>query len=52
MELNDDMIDIEPGMIIYIEPMTVHRLLSEAGVRTIVFGVPAYRADDEFYVNA
>ena len=41
MELNDDVIDIEPGMIVYIEPMTAHRLTSEHGVRTIVFGVPA-----------
>jgi mannose-6-phosphate isomerase-like protein (cupin superfamily) len=52
MELNDDVIDIEPGMIVYIEPYTAHRLFSECGVRTIVFGVPAYRDDDEFFVQA
>ena len=51
MELNDDVIDVEPGMIIYIEPFTAHRLISPEGVRTIVFGVPAYRQDDEYYVT-
>jgi mannose-6-phosphate isomerase-like protein (cupin superfamily) len=49
MELNDDVIDVEPGMVIYIEPLTRHRLWSAEGVRTIVVGVPAYRLDDEFY---
>jgi mannose-6-phosphate isomerase-like protein (cupin superfamily) len=52
MELNADVVDVEPGMIIYIEPETAHRLWSEEGVRTIVFGVPAYRLEDEFYVQA
>jgi mannose-6-phosphate isomerase-like protein (cupin superfamily) len=51
MELNDDVIDVEPGVIVYIEPMTAHRLRSEEGVQTIVFGVPAYRAEDEFYCH-
>ena len=51
MELNDEVIDIEPGTVVYIEPYTRHRLWSEKGVRTIVFGVPAYTADDEFYVT-
>lgn len=52
MELNDEVIDIEPGLVILIEPGTAHRLYSEQGVRTLVFGVPAYREDDEFYVHA
>ena len=51
MELNDDVIDIEPGMVILIEPYTAHRLVSPAGVRTIVFGAPAYHPDDEFFVT-
>ncbi len=51
MELNDDVIDIEPGLIVYIEPYTAHRLISPEGVRTIVFGVPAYHPDDEFYCH-
>ena len=52
MELNDDVIDVEPGLVIYIAPYTAHRLLSEEGVKTIVFCVPAYRAEDEFYVRS
>jgi mannose-6-phosphate isomerase-like protein (cupin superfamily) len=51
MELNADVVDVEPGMVIYIEPGTAHRLVSPEGVRTVVFGVPAYRMDDEFYVT-
>jgi mannose-6-phosphate isomerase-like protein (cupin superfamily) len=51
MELNDDVIEVEPGTIIYIEPFTAHRLVSAAGVRTIVVGIPAYKQDDEFYVT-
>jgi mannose-6-phosphate isomerase-like protein (cupin superfamily) len=51
MELHDDVIDIEPGMVIYIEPYTPHRLVSPGGVRTIVFGVPALDPEDEFFVT-
>ena len=51
MELNDDVVDVEPGMVVYIEPMTAHRLVSAEGVETVVFGVPAYREDDEFFVT-
>jgi mannose-6-phosphate isomerase-like protein (cupin superfamily) len=47
MELNDDVVDLEPGTIIYIEPGTWHRAYGD--IRTIVFGVPAYQLDDEFY---
>jgi mannose-6-phosphate isomerase-like protein (cupin superfamily) len=49
MELNDDVIDVEPGMVVYIEPFTRHRLVSKEGVRTIVVGVPPFQQDDEFY---
>jgi mannose-6-phosphate isomerase-like protein (cupin superfamily) len=49
MELNDDVVDVGPGTVVYIEPYTRHRLFSPEGVRTIVFGVPAYRLDDEFF---
>src|SRR5437867_12985468 len=35
MELNDDVIDVEPGTIIYIAPYSAHRLSSPEGVRTI-----------------
>ena len=49
MELNDDLVDVYPGIIVYIEPYTWHRLYSEAGVRTIVFGTPALNPDDEYF---
>lgn len=49
MELNDGVIDVEPGMVVYIEPNTWHRLSSPEGVRTIVFGVPALRPEDEYF---
>ncbi len=49
MELNGDVIDIAPNMIVYIEPYTRHRLWSEKGVRTIVFGTPALNPDDEYF---
>ena len=49
MELADDVVDIEPGMVIYIEPHTPHRLVSKDGVRTIVMGVPALNPDDEYF---
>ncbi len=49
MELHGDVIDVAPGDMIYIEPFTPHRLRSDAGVRTIVFGVPALKPDDEYF---
>jgi mannose-6-phosphate isomerase-like protein (cupin superfamily) len=49
MELSGDVIDVRPGTIVYIEPHTRHRLWSEEGVRTIVFGVPALLPDDEYF---
>lgn len=49
MELNGDTIAVQPGMVIYIEPNTKHRLWSEKGVRTIVLGIPAWNPEDEYY---
>lgn len=49
MELNDDEVDVEPGMVITIAAGTRHRLTSEAGIRTIVFGVPAFDPADEYF---
>jgi mannose-6-phosphate isomerase-like protein (cupin superfamily) len=51
MELNDEVIDIEPGMVIYIKPGTPHRLWSAEGVQTIVFGTPALQPDDEYFIT-
>ena len=49
MELNGDVVEVEPGNVIYIEPYTRHRLWSAEGVRTVVFGVPALETDDEYF---
>jgi mannose-6-phosphate isomerase-like protein (cupin superfamily) len=51
LELNDDSVTVEPCMVIYIEPYTTHKLTSALGVRTVVFGVPALKAEDEFFVD-
>lgn len=47
MELDGDWIDVAPGQVITIRPGTRHRLVSEAGVRTIVVCVPAFDPADE-----
>ena len=49
MELSGDVLDVEPGMVVFIEPGTPHRLMSPEGVRTIVFGVPALDPADEHF---
>lgn len=49
MELNGDWVELEPGTTIWIEPGTRHRLVSETGVKTIVFGVPAFDPADEWF---
>jgi len=49
MELNGNVVDIAPGMVVYIEPGTRHRLWSKDGVRTVVFGVPALLPEDEYF---
>ena len=51
MELNEDVVEVAPGTIVYIEPYTAHRLYSAAGVRTIVFGMPALNPEDEYFVD-
>jgi len=47
MELNDDVVELEPGVTILIEPGTFHRAYGD--ITTIVFGVPAWHHTDEFY---
>jgi mannose-6-phosphate isomerase-like protein (cupin superfamily) len=49
IELDGEWFPVEPGTVVYIAAGTRHRLLSEGGVRTIVFGIPAFRADDEWF---
>jgi mannose-6-phosphate isomerase-like protein (cupin superfamily) len=49
MELDGDTVDISPGTVITIPPGTRHRLYSPGGVSTIVVGVPAFDAADEYF---
>jgi mannose-6-phosphate isomerase-like protein (cupin superfamily) len=49
MELNGDTVEVGPGTVVYIEPGTRHRLWSAEGVRTVVFGVPALKPEDEYF---
>lgn len=49
LELNNDRVAVEPGMLILIEPYTRHRLRSAGGVRTLVLGIPAWHPDDEYF---
>lgn len=51
LELNDDAVEIEPGMLIQIDPYTRHRLSSPQGARVIVIGVPAWDPSDEYLVE-
>src|SRR4051812_48979819 len=49
LELNEARVEVGPGMVVYIEPGTWHRLVNEEGVRTVVFGVPALLPEDEYF---
>jgi mannose-6-phosphate isomerase-like protein (cupin superfamily) len=49
IELNGTWYDLEPGTTIWIEPGTRHRVVSPAGLTTIVFSVPAFDAADEWF---
>ena len=51
LELGDDSIHVEPGVMILIPPFLPHRLKSAEGVKTIVIGFPALRPDDEYLEN-
>ena len=49
MELNGTWVDLEPGAVVWVEPGTRHRLVSETGVKTLVVALPAFNAADEFF---
>ena len=49
MELDGDWVDLDPGTVLWIEPGTRHRLVSENGVTTLVVALPAFNAGDEFF---
>ena len=49
IELNGQWHDLEPGVTIWIEPGTRHRVVSEGGIKTIVLGIPAFNPADEWF---
>lgn len=49
IELNGTWHAVEPGDTIWIAPGTRHRLVSDAGVKTIVFALPAFNPADEWF---
>jgi mannose-6-phosphate isomerase-like protein (cupin superfamily) len=49
MELGEDVVDLEPGVTILIEPGTPHRAYGD--VTCLIVGVPAWHHDDEFFVT-
>jgi quercetin dioxygenase-like cupin family protein len=49
IELNGDWHTLEPGTVIWIEPGTRHRVVSDEGLKTIVFALPALTAGDEWF---
>lgn len=48
IELNGDWHDLTPGTTVWIEPGTRHRVVSDEGISTIVFGIPAFNPADEW----
>jgi mannose-6-phosphate isomerase-like protein (cupin superfamily) len=53
LELNDEVIPVEPGTLVVIEPHTRHRLVADgpSGVVTMVLGIPALDPEDEYLVD-
>jgi mannose-6-phosphate isomerase-like protein (cupin superfamily) len=49
IELNGAWHDLGPGTVIWIEPGTRHRVVSGDGIKTIVFGLPAFNPADEWF---
>lgn len=49
MYIDDDIIEVAPGDVITIPKLARHRLVSLEGVKTIVFCVPAFSPEDEYF---
>jgi mannose-6-phosphate isomerase-like protein (cupin superfamily) len=49
IELNGHWHELEPGTAVWIEPGTRHRVESAEGLKAIVFALPAFDADDEWF---
>jgi mannose-6-phosphate isomerase-like protein (cupin superfamily) len=51
IELDGTWYPVEPGSTVWIPPGVRHRVLSEAGLRTIVFALPAFDPADEWLLD-
>ena len=49
MELNDDVIDLEPGLAVIIEPGTAHRAYGK--LKTLIVVIPAAEHGDEYFCD-
>ena len=49
MELDDDVVDLEPGVAILIPPGVAHRGYGD--FRALILGVPAWDPNDEFFAE-
>ena len=49
IELNGEWHELETGTTVWIEPGTRHRVVSAAGLKTIVVALPAFDAADEWF---
>jgi len=49
MELNDEVIDLEPGLAIHIAPGTAHRVYGN--IKTLIVVIPAAEHGDEFFCD-
>ena len=49
MELNDDVVDLEPGLAIRIEPGTAHRAYGD--IKALIVVIPAAEHGDEFFCD-
>ncbi len=47
LELDDDVVDVKPGVIVLIPPGVRHR--GYGNFKTVVTGTPAFTAEDEFF---
>ena len=50
MELNDDVIQLEPGLAIRIDPGTAHRV--KGNIKTLIVVIPAAEHGDEFFCDS
>jgi mannose-6-phosphate isomerase-like protein (cupin superfamily) len=49
IELNGDWHAVEPGMVVWIEAGTRHRVVSDGELKTVVVALPAFDPEDEWF---